>query len=219
MKISSTPFPSDDNSLGSDTLLNRWKKKIEKFFNPIGKALSKTPISPDTLSLLGFLSMLSAVYFIYLGNLSMGVLFILLSGLLDLMDGLVARMKGKVTKFGGVLDSILDRYSDAVLYIVLIYGGYVSEIWGLLALIGSLLVSYSRARIEAVGVKMSGVGFLERPERLLIITISLILYHFDLMFNPIEVGSIIIAILTQISVLQRVHYGYKVLKEEKMDER
>ncbi|MHA1596925.1 MAG: archaetidylinositol phosphate synthase [Candidatus Asgardarchaeia archaeon] len=200
-------------------MLNRWKKKIEKFFNPIGKALSKTPASPNTLSILGFLSMISSAYFIQSNDLCLGVFFILLSGLLDLMDGLVARMGGKVTKFGGVLDSVLDRYSDAVLYIVLIYRGYVSEIWGLLALVGSLLVSYSRARIEAVGVNMSGVGFLERPERLLIIMTSLVLYNFDLTFNPIEVASMIIAILTQVSVLQRVYHGYRVLKEKEGDEK
>ena len=79
----------------------------------------------------------------------------LTSGLFDALDGAIARTYGEVTKFGGFFDSLLDRYADAVVLCGIMLGGLTELYWGLAALIGSLLVSYSRARAEAAGIKMA----------------------------------------------------------------
>ncbi|MEQ9715126.1 MAG: archaetidylinositol phosphate synthase [Candidatus Asgardarchaeia archaeon] len=196
-------------------MLNRWKKFFERKLNPIGRALAKLPISSNILSVLGLISSFIAAYFILNSSFLLSVLFILVSGFFDMVDGLVARIRGQVTKFGEVLDSVLDRYSDAIIFAALIYSNLIDTIWGLLALIGSLLTSYARAKGEIMHLKMSGVGLIERPERILLICIGILLIeYFPVDFLGISAVNwviIIIAIATNISVIQRMFYIRKEL--------
>ncbi len=132
---------------------------------------------------------------------------LLASGFCDALDGVLARLYGETTTFGGFLDSLLDRYADAIILCGIILGGLCAPFWGLAALIGSLLVSYARARAEAAGVKMETVGIAERAERLVILTIATFLS-----FAWLEVlgwGVAFLAILTNLTVLQRVIYFRK----------
>lgn len=202
-------------------VLNKWKKKIEKIFLPLGNLLSKLSISPNYYSAFGFLLAILSGYFIYNAELLLGAFFLLASGAMDLLDGLVARVKGQVTQFGGVLDSVLDRYSDVIILSALILSNRTTVFWGLAALIGSLMVSYTRARIEVTGVKMSGIGLLERPERTLLIIIGLLFEHFAIFpaVNVLHYIIIFLAIVTQISVIQRLFYGFKSLEQEKSIEK
>ncbi len=196
-------------------MINRWKKILEKAFSPLGKAIAKLPVSPNLLSILGFLSSLCAGYFIIRYDFLLSVILILVAGFFDMIDGLVARVRGQATKFGEVLDSVLDRYSDGIIFLALIYSGVVNSFWALLAMLGSFITSYSRAKGEIMRLKMSGVGLIERPERILLICVGLL----TLIYLPISFFGytlfdwlmVLIAITTNLSVLQRMVYIKKKL--------
>lgn len=118
------------------------------------------------------------------GYLIIGAIFILISGIFDIMDGAVARANYNATKFGAVLDSVCDRYSDGIIYIGIMYGIITQNIiienyflfeawlWCAFAMIGSYLVSYIRARAEAANAKNMNVGIAERPERMIILSLG-----------------------------------------------
>ena len=126
----------------------------------------------------------------------------MVSGFFDALDGVVARLFGSVTVFGGFLDSMLERYADALILVGLVLGGFADVFWGLLALMGSLLVSYSRARAEAAGVKMETVGLAERAERVLILVVASFVTL--IWRDALWWGVVLLAVLTNLTVLQRV---------------
>jgi archaetidylinositol phosphate synthase len=140
----------------------------------------------------------------------------LLSGYCDMLDGALARLHQKTTPFGGYLDSLLDRYADSAVYAGVMVGGMCTIQGGLLALIGSLLVSYARARAEAAGVKMESIGLAERAERLIIIAAASIAEIF--LKNALEAGIILLAVLTNLTVAQRSLHAYKMLKKREKAE-
>jgi archaetidylinositol phosphate synthase len=124
--------------------------------------------------------------------------------------------------FGGFLDSLLDRYADAVIYAGVIIGGLCDLLWGLAALAGSLLVSYSRARAEAAGIKMESVGIAERAERMIILAVASLVAFFwpqvltvgFLTVSALNIGVIILAVLSNFTVLQRAIHVFRVLKKK-----
>ncbi len=194
-------------------MLTRLKAKVQSAIAAQAKAANKIGLTPNMVSAIGiFLAFLAALA--YAGgreNLVLAVVLLLLSGYCDVLDGAVARLCQKATPFGGFLDSLLDRYADAAVYAGIIFGGLCTVPWGLAALIGSLLVSYTRARAEATDIKMETVGIAERAERIIILAVaSLIEIAFA---NAIEAAIIILAILTHLTVLQRSIYAYKALKK------
>ena len=138
------------------------------------KAAHKIGLTPNKLSATGIvLAFLSALaYTTWQTNtfyLLLATVLLLLSGFCDALDGTLARLYQQTTTFGGFLDSLLDRYADATILSGIILGELCNLFWGLTALTGSLLVSYTRARAEAAGVKMETVGIAERAERLVIL--------------------------------------------------
>jgi Phosphatidylglycerophosphate synthase len=143
------------------------------------------------------------VYWTYITAL---VLLTLASGF-DMLDGLVARYWGRTSKLGAFLDSTLDRYVDfiALIDLWLIHdGGFLGTIFLLLALLGSLMTSYARARAEALGVRMLGVGLLEREERLLLILAILIIYIITQLGSIIFYGLLLLAVLTNVTAVERL---------------
>jgi len=142
---------------------------------------------------------------------------LLISGFLDALDGVVARAYGKVTLFGGFLDSLLDRYADSLVLTGIILGWLAegSPLWllaGLFAVLGSLLVSYSRARAEAAGVKMETVGLAERAERIIIIVFASFLTLF--WRDALRWGIVLLAVLTNLTVIQRIIYFKKASRKK-----
>jgi archaetidylinositol phosphate synthase len=110
---------------------------------------------------------------------------------------------------------MLDRYADAFILSGIIISGLCNPIAGLIALVGSLMVSYSRARAEAIGIKMESIGLVERPERIIIIaSVSLIAIYW---MPALNIGIIILAILTNFTVIQRVTHVYRTLKKGKQN--
>lgn len=132
---------------------------------------------------------------------------LLISGFCDALDGVVARLYGETTTFGGFLDSLLDRYADAIVLCGIMLGGLCKLSWGFAALTGSLLVSYARSRAEAEGVKMESVGFLERAERVILLTI--VSLTAVIWLDMLGWGIILLATLTNLTVVQRTIYFYK----------
>jgi archaetidylinositol phosphate synthase len=192
---------------GYKQLLTKLKQRAQLWFTSEAKMLHKLGLTPNQVSILGIaFAVLSAVaYWQWKLNpllLLLAPLLMLASGLLDALDGALARLYGEATKFGGFFDSLLDRYADAVILCGIILGELTEVSWGLAALIGSLLVSYVRARAEAAGVKMESVGLAERAERLVLLALASFLSFVWL--DALGWGVLVLAVLTNLTVIQRV---------------
>jgi len=201
-------------------MLTKLKEKVQLWLLGEARFAHSLGLTPNKVSAIGIIfAVLSAVsYWQWKFQptllLIFASLFLLASGFCDALDGVLARRFGEATAFGGFLDSLLDRYTDAMIYAGIIFGGLSDVYWGLLALIGSLLVSYCRARAEAAGVRMETVGFMERAERLIILVFA---SFFTLAWKEaLQWGIILLAILTNLTVLQRVIYFKKVSQKERL---
>jgi archaetidylinositol phosphate synthase len=181
------------------------------------KAAHNMGLTPNIVTLIGLALALSSA-FVYaatrgqpLGILLATILF-LASGFCDALDGVIARIYQQTSVFGGFLDSLLDRYADAAVYAGVIIGGLCDPIWGLAALAGSMMVSYSRARAEAAEIKMESIGIAERAERMLILAVASVAAIFWL--PALNIGIILLAVLSNFTVLQRGLHVYNSLKKK-----
>jgi archaetidylinositol phosphate synthase len=198
-------------------LLTRLKKKVQQMLTSEAAAAHRLGLTPNTVSAIGLaLSFFSAAaYALALRQtllLLLATVLLLASGFCDTLDGILARNYKQASVFGGFFDSLLDRYADAAVFAGVIIGGLCNAAWGLAALAGALLVSYSRARAEAAGIKMESVGLAERAERMLILAaVSLIAIFW---FPALNWGIILLAILSNLTVLQRGLHVYNSLKKK-----
>jgi len=180
------------------------------------KPLGGFGVTPNQVTALGLVvAFVSAwIYAAWGGNrlrLVYGALTILLSGFLDAIDGVLARGTGRASRFGGFLDSVVDRYSDALMISGITVGGLCSLPAGLFALTGSLMVSYTRSRAEAEGVEMAGVGFFERAERMIFLAACSVAAY--LWPRALEYGVMALAALAHVTVAQRMlHFKKRVEK-------
>lgn len=199
-------------------MLTRIKQKVQAWLSKEAEILHKAGFTPNTVSMTGLIfAVISALaYATWRGNhpvtLILAAILLLISGFCDAIDGVIARIYKETTAFGGFLDSLLDRYADAFVIAGIIIGGLCEPLWGLIALMGSLLVSYSRARAEVAGVKMESVGVAERAERILIISIFTFIAAFYSPENVLNIGMIILALLTNFTVIERLIYFYRAVK-------
>lgn len=189
-------------------MLEKIKGLVRDIFRPLTKKI--TNVNPNTLTICGLvLSLVSGLLFASREILFAGI-FLLASGFFDILDGEVARENNRITRFGGFLDSVCDRFADAAIIIGAMYGGLASvppfPEWfiGVLAIVGSLMVSYTRARAEAAGAGAS-VGIGERAVRMIIIAAGAFLYL-------VNWAILLVAIISFITVFQRIAYARKVLK-------
>ncbi len=198
-------------------MLTKLKKQVQQALTTEAKIAHRLGFTPNIISIIGFvLSILAAGAYAFGKNQSLlllvAVLLLLASGFCDTLDGIVARTYQQTTVFGGFFDSLLDRYADAIVYSGIIIGALCDVTWGLAALAGSLLVSYTRARAEAAGIKMESIGLAERAERMLILAIISIIAFFWV--PALGWGIIILALLANFTVLQRVLHVYQQLKKK-----
>ena len=185
---------------------SRLKKRFEGVVLAGVKPFADVGITPNTVTIMGLIVSLVSAWCYYSWTYSpillpVAALLILLSGLFDAVDGIIARTKGKVTVFGGFLDSVSDRYADAMVLAGITLGGLCNPIAGFAALIGSLMVSYTRSRAEAAGMSMAGVGLAERAERMLIL--AAVTFIAVLWIDALNYGIILLAILSHATVIQR----------------
>jgi len=198
-------------------MLTKLKRKVQQLLSTEARIAHNLGLTPNMISVVGIvLSVFAAVaYAMSLGQpllLLVAVVLLLASGFCDTLDGVLARNFQQATVFGGFFDSLLDRYADAIVYSGIIIGGLCDVSWGLAALAGSMLVSYARARAEAAGIKMESVGLAERAERMLILAVATVAAFFWL--PSISWGIIVLAVLSNFTVLQRGWHVYRWLKKK-----
>lgn len=187
-------------------LITAFRHKVKTVLTRLALSLDNLGFTPNMLTAIGFICAVMAGVLFYLKinwmfTYIIAPFLILLSGLMDALDGSLARL-GKASKFGGILDSTFDRLGEIIIFSGIILGELASPFWGIAAISFSLMVSYVRARTEVENVKMESVGIAERPERMLILIISAFL-------GLIEYGVVLIAILTFITFVQRIVYAYQ----------
>ncbi len=219
-------------------LRNRLQTLIYKVIDPLVKGLIKIGFTPNTVTTIGLILNIG-VAAIFIAGAEKGERFdlsyigwagalILFAGLFDMLDGQVARLGNMSSTFGALYDSVLDRYSEMVLFLGICYylvahHYFVSSLFAFIALIGSVMVSYTRARSEGLGIQNKG-GLMQRPERVILVAVSAIacgitsnfiggnyrLFIKGIPFHVFETISIftipitIMAILTNITAVKRL---------------
>jgi len=187
---------------------------IGRFFgaiiNRIVRWLALSKIHPNVLTFLGLLINIWAAFLFAQGKFFAAGLVVLGAALFDMVDGRVARATDQVTRFGGFFDSVLDRYSDLALYMgLLVYYADINRnkyiVLTAIVMTGSVMISYTRARAENA-IPRCKVGFLERPERIVLIIIGAL---FDHMAPVLWV----IAVLSNLTVIHRMIYTYHEAKQ------
>ena len=175
---------------------------------PLGPVAKKIPLNPNVLTVAGFvITVIAAIVLPH--NPRAGGLLILLGGICDMGDGILARVNGRATSFGAFLDSLLDRYSDAFLFLSIAWylarrGDHTGAFLSIGTMVGAFLVSYARARGEGLGIE-SQVGIMERPERIIL----LILAALTGWFVPVLW---VMLLLTHITVAQRARVVWQAKK-------
>ncbi len=171
-----------------------WKSSgqalVYQWVDPAVRWGIKIGVTPNHITFAGlFINIIATVILIYgaetghrndHNTVGLAGIVILLAGLMDMIDGRMARVGNMSSKYGALYDSVIDRYSEMLMFLGICYylvahGYLLSSIFAFIAMIGSVMVSYTRARAEGLGLKMADVGFMQRPERILIIGMSAIL--------------------------------------------
>jgi len=186
-------------------LLGKLRERYQKAMIPVGTFFSKTGLSPNVLTAIAtIISLLSGIAF-YMRILWGGVLLIFLGGFFDMLDGAVARASGRVTRFGAVLDHVLDRYAEYFILIGIALGGYMDWFWAAFALFGMVMASFTRAKAESVGgLKSCTVGIAERQEKLALIIGGAVIENW--VTGALAVSVVLAGILSHITVIQRLAY-------------
>jgi CDP-diacylglycerol--glycerol-3-phosphate 3-phosphatidyltransferase len=177
-----------------------------RIIDAIVGALALSRVHPNVLTFIGLVINIWAAFLFAAGKFRWAGIVVIGAGLFDMVDGRVARETNRVTKFGGFFDSVLDRYSDlGVLVGLLVYYASISRFFYVvltaIVMTGTVMVSYTRARAENVIPKCK-VGFLERPERVVLIIIGAL-------FNRMAQVLWVIAVLSNITVIHRMIYTWQ----------
>jgi len=193
-------------------LINIRRNLAYRITGPVIRILSKSGITPNTLTFINLAVNIIAAYVIARGYFFLGGALVLVAGLFDLLDGALARFTERATRFGAILDSVVDRISEAAILCGLLIWYIPQEEVGLkivlifIVLIGSFLVSYIRARAEGLGWQCQ-VGLFTRAERVIVLAIGLLV-------NQIFIALCILVVFVFITVVQRLVYLRKQGKIE-----
>ena len=183
------------------------KERVRSLFLPVTKRLASTGVSPNVLTVIGFAMVVGSACVLAAGYRQLGGVLFLLTTAFDLFDGAVAQITDRKTKFGAFLDSNLDRYAEIAVYLGLLLpyaigGAALEVVLCYLALTGSLMVSYARARAEGLGLT-GEVGLFQRPERVIILGVGLIL---DWVLPVLA----ILSVVTYVTALQRMWHVWRL---------
>lgn len=197
--------------------LEALRNPVYRIIDPLTRALIRWGVHPNLITTLGCSATLAAAWFYHSDHVRMAGFLVLLGGAADIFDGRVAREGGLASKFGSFYDSTLDRISEIFVFLGLLslYNRYGAELADVrmvyvifLAMGGSLMVSYTRARAEALGLDCK-VGLMQRPER--VILLGLGSWAFGLAWNGIVLSGILIlvAIMTNFTAVQRIVWVHR----------
>ena len=200
---------------------------VYRIINPLTDWLVRHRVHPNLLTTIGFfLTCLGALMF-HQHHAHLAGLFVLLGGLFDIFDGRVARLTGLGSKFGAFYDSTLDRISETVVFLGLLslYNDYRLELGDvgmiyliMLAMAGSHMISYTRARAEAMGLDCR-VGLMPRAERIVLIGSSALFFGESWDGMVLKVVIVILAVLTNLTAFQRIAWVYKHARGVPLDEK
>ena len=191
-------------------MLGHYKAPLHRFFGPVARLLLRARVRPNHLTVLGLGVSIAAAYVFSVGRLRWGAALLAVAGLFDFFDGAVARLAGSDSDYGAFLDSVVDRYSDlAVLLGILVYyehrGDMPGAILTMATLAGTVMVSYTKARAQSIGVRCE-IGVMERPERLIALIVGAT-FH---LLTPIMA---LLALLTNLTAIQRIVYTRKIVRD------
>jgi CDP-diacylglycerol--glycerol-3-phosphate 3-phosphatidyltransferase len=204
------------------------KNGFVRLLDPVVAALVRRPVHPNLISSVGFLVTLAAAAIIFARYLVPGLAVFVLGGMMDILDGRVARQTGLASKFGSFYDSTLDRVSEIVIYFsIYAYFRPLDEFWYagyivISAMVGSLMVSYTRAKAESLGVDCK-VGMMQRPERIVLLAAGGILVPVvgaiapEWRYAPLLVAIGAIAVLANFTALERIYEVYRVARGVPLD--
>jgi CDP-diacylglycerol--glycerol-3-phosphate 3-phosphatidyltransferase len=198
------------------TLTDQLRVRFKHVLDPIGAFLNRLGLMPNTMTIIGLVGNTIGAYFLMQGEMLIGGLLILAMGPVDALDGTMARLRGEPSDFGAFVDSVTDRYSELVIFLgLLLYynqqSDWVNTLGVYLAAAGSVLVSYVRARAQSLGYEAK-VGILTRAERYAVLAPALII-------NIPWVGIWIIAVLANITALQRIIHVRRLAHIQMDDEK
>ena len=191
-------------------MLNNLRNSLQPVLEKIGKIFASTGLSPNFWTLIGLVFALGSALVYGLGlefGLVIGGILLLVSGFFDIVDGQVARVTGKTSQKGSYLDSMFDKIAEVAIFLGLLVGGYAEPYLVVLAITLSLLVSYARAKSDALNIKLQGVGIGERAERLLVIAVIGIIGY-------MQPAVIIVVVIAGITLVQRMIVTAKNIKEK-----
>ena len=212
------------------------QKLIYKVIDPVVKGMIKVGITPNFITTTGLLlNIVAAAIFIYAGYAGADALryvgigggVVLFAGLFDMLDGRVARVGNRVSRFGAFYDSVLDRYSElftlfGIIFFLMLKGYVGWAIVAFVALIGSIMVSYVRARAEGLGLDCK-VGLMQRPERVVLTALGAIFCgvfaHIEA-FDPVLILVVplaLIALLANATAFVRIAHCRRLLKDKKQE--
>lgn len=188
-------------------MLGRLRAKYEEAVAPAGRALAGVGVSPNAMTVASLVVALASAYLYALAMAPWGALLIVATGVLDMFDGAIARATGAVSRFGATLDHVTDRYAEGVIVGGMIIGGYTPWQWGLFALFGMVMASFTRAKAESVGgLTRCTVGVAERQEKLLLLIGGSLLHGY--VGDALNYAVILVGVLSHFTVLQRLHYTW-----------
>lgn len=223
-------------------------KTAYRILQPLVNGLVKAGVSPNAITTTGLLLNVAATVIFITGAefgsrgdldyVGWGGFVILFAGLFDMLDGQVARTSKKASRFGALYDSVLDRYSELIMFLGICYylvaqSYFMSSIIAFLAMIGSIMVSYVRARAEGLGIPCS-VGLMQRPERIVVVGTSALVcgiasnyiggdFKLDISFLPFHVFEtitifsipmLLVALLANYTAIDRLKHCYRIMQEK-----
>jgi CDP-diacylglycerol--glycerol-3-phosphate 3-phosphatidyltransferase len=185
------------------TFTDRLRRIFKGILDPLGAFLNRLGLAPNTITLLGLVGTAIGAFFISQGKMTIGGFVLLISVMVDALDGTMARLRGESSDFGAFVDSVSDRYAEFItfgglLYFFITKENYPGVVITFAATAGSVLVSYVKARAEGLGFD-ARVGILTRVERYLVLIPLLV-------FNQPFIAAILIALLGNITAFQRIFH-------------
>jgi CDP-diacylglycerol--glycerol-3-phosphate 3-phosphatidyltransferase len=199
------------------------KNFIDGFYlvvNPIGNMLESVRINPNAVTVAGLLFSIASGVLFWKGFFVFGGIALIVSGICDVLDGRLARNSHRITAFGAIFDSTVDRYSEIAVFMGLMafFNDILISVLIILAIAGSLLTSYARARAEGLDIECR-VGLMQRPERITFLATAAILgAPFDTLLKTdymlMKIALVAIAVLANVTVIQRVLHVKSQLKSQ-----
>lgn len=196
--------------------INKLKREVYERSTPVlGRICLKAGFTPNILTALSLLCAIISGAFFWNGQIWWGIIFILLTAIADMLDGATARAGNMGTPFGGILDHVSDRYGEFFILTGITLSGMVHPGWGLFALFGMIIASYTRAAAESIGkIENCAVGIMGRLEKFTLIVIGAILEHYYPTSRWLETALIIVGVTSYITSIQRLVYANKLLKNK-----